>query len=496
MATLINKFKALFKPNDLTQGSIVKGMLTFMVPILLSMLFQQLFTLTDSIIVGQNLSSPEIAGINDVACLSSIALQFCIGVCSGFSVVISHKVGEGDEKAVRKSFYLQLVLCVILTIVLTIGFCLATNALLLIMNITPGLEGSDQQLLYQSAYDYLFIMFLGIFSNMAYNFILSNLRALGDSFTPFMFLVFAVILNVGLDLLFVVPLQWGVKGSAWATVISQAAAGLGCFIYAFIKYDYLRYQKGDLKVTRKFIIEHLKLGLPLGLQSSILEIGVIVMQMSVIAFDYDVTGALVAGLPAQVGYSIACKVNLIVMNVYSAVGTALMTFMGQNYGSRKDDRIKKGLAYGALIGFILYVVLTIATLLITINGAYMYIFLKPENISQEAIRYGNLYIYLCFPCHLILLILFICRNSLQGLDKPLCPFLAGISEMTARTLCCFFLPALVNGGAINSSASDLAILAVYLADPLAWLAAILTMGFVLLKTVYGKKNDLLMVGEK
>ncbi len=488
MKNLFQKFKKIFDPIDLTSGSIIKGLLAFMVPILLSMLFQQLYTLTDTIIVGQNLSSYEIAGINDVSCASNIALQFCVGATSGFSVALSHKIGEKDETGVRKSFYLQAWLCIALTTVLTLSFAFLTDFILEIMKITPSASDSNQQLLYDSAHDYLFIIFLGIFATMAYNFIFSNLRALGDSFTPFLFLVIGVVLNVGLDFLFIVPFKWGVKGSAWATVLSQAIAALLCFIYAFVKFKNLHYHKGDLKVSRHFIIEHLKLGLPLGFQSAILQIGIIIMQMGVIAFDYNPDGSLVASTPAQVGYSIACKVNLIIMNVYSSIGTAMMTFLGQNYGSRKDDRIKKGLLYGTIIGLIAYIVLTILGLLITINGAYMYIFLKPENITPEAIKYGNLYLYLCVPCDVILLLLFICRNSLQGLDRPLFPFLAGVGELAARTLCCIFLPMLVNGGPTNSASSTMSFLAVCLGDPLAWIAATSIMIIPLLKTVYGKKG--------
>lgn len=488
MKDLLTKFKKLFEPIDLTEGSIIKGLLLFMIPILLSMIFQQLYTMTDAIIVGQNLGAYEIAGINDVGCLSSIALQFCIGATSGFSVVISHKIGEKDEDGVRRSFYFQIILCLLLTIVMTVGFCLGTDGMLSLMKISPSETDPNQQLLYESAHDYLFIIFLGIFATIAYNLIFANLRALGDSFTPFLFLVFGVIINIGLDLLFIIPLKWGVSGSAWATVLSQAIAALGCLIYAFIKFKNLRYQKGDWKVSKSFIFEHIKLGVPLGLQSSILEIGIIIMQMAVIAFDYSADGALVIGTPAQVGYSIACKVNLIIMNVYTSVGTAMMTFLGQNYGCKKDQRIKKGLAYGTLIGVISYVVLTIIGLLITIHGAYMYIFLKPDNITPEAIKYGNLYLYLCIPGDLMLLLLFICRHSLQGLNKPLFPFLAGIGELLARTLCCLFLPQIVNGGPINSSASDMSYIAVSLADPLAWIAATAIMIFPLIHLVYGKKN--------
>ena len=489
MNTVLKKFKKLFEPFDLTKGSITKGLLLFMVPILLSMVFQQLFTMTDAIIVGQNLGTYEIAGINDVSAISNIALQFCIGVTSGFSVVISHKIGENNFNDARKSFYLQLVLCLAMTVILTIGFCLSTDLLLGIMKITPSETDANQQLLYQSAHDYVFIIYLGIFANMFYNFIFSNLRALGDSFTPFIFLVLAVILNIFLDYLFIVPLNWGVSGSAWATVLSEALATIACFIYAYVKYSYLHYQRGDLKVTKRFVLEHLKLGLPLGLQSSILEIGIIIMQMGVIAFDYTVEGTLVVGTPAQVGYSVACKVNLIIMNVYQSIAMALMTYLGQNHGANQYGRIKKGLAIGSLIGFIAYLILTTVGLLITINGAYMYIFLKPENITPEAIKYGNLYLYLCIPCDFILLILFICRHSLQGLDRPLFPFLAGIGELLARTICCLFLPQIVNGGPINSSASDMSFIAVSLADPLAWIAAIAFMLVPLIRTVYFNKND-------
>ena len=489
MGNIWQKFKKLFDPIDLTKGNITKDILLFMVPILLSLVFQQLFTLTDAIIVGQNLGPYEIAGINDVGCLSSIALQFCIGVTSGFSVVISHKIGENNLNNARKSFYNQFLLCLVMTVLLTICFCLGTNGLLSLMKINPSEIDANQQLLYESAHDYLFIIFLGIFANMFYNFIFSNLRALGDSFTPFIFLILGVILNIFLDWLFIVPLKWGVVGSAWATVLAEALATVACFIYAFKKYDYLHYQKGDLKVSSDFIIDHLKLGLPLGLQSSILEIGVIIMQMGVIAFDYTASGTLVVGTPAQVGYSIACKINLMIMNVYQSIAIAMMTYLGQNQGAGEYKRIKKGLIIGSAIGLISYAILTAVGLLITINGAYMHIFLKPDNITPEAIHYGNLYLYLCVPCDLILLVLFICRHSLQGLNHPLFPFLAGIGELAARTVCCLFLPQLVNGGPINSSASSLSFIAVSLADPLAWIAAVSIMIVPLIKTVFFNKND-------
>ncbi len=496
MKEVLNRFKNLFQTRDLTRGSIVKGLIVFMIPILLSIVFQQLFTLTDTIIVGQNLSPYEISGINDVGCLASMALQFIIGATSGFSVVISHKIGENNKDHVRKSFYLQMLICFLLTVVMTLGFCIFVDPLLSLLKITPSSIDANAQLLYQSAHDYLFVIYLGIYSSMAYNFLFANLRALGDSFTPFLFLVIGVLLNIALDMLFVVGLHWGVIGSAWATVISQSVSSILCAIYIFKKYDFLHYKKGDLSSSRGFVVNHLKLGLPLGLQASILEIGIIIMQVGLISFDYLPNGMLVSGTPAQVGYSIACKLNFIIMNVYMAIGTAMLTYTGQNYGSRNTERIRKGILYGSLIGAVAFVILTLFGMLLTINGFYMYIFLKPENISQETIRYGNYYLWLCVPCDLILMLLFLCRNVLQGLNRPLFPFLAGVSELVARILCCLFLPPAVNGGPINSEASMASYLALSLADPLAWIAATLIMIIPLLYIIFNKKKGIYRLSDE
>lgn len=486
---VLKKFKEFFTPIDLTKGSILKGLVIFLIPILLSLVFQQIYTMTDAIIVGQNLGESEIAGINDVGPLSAFALQFAIGVTSGFSVVISHKMGIGNLRGARKSFLLQIWLSALLCVVLTVLFCFLVDPLLALMDITNS-GGVEMQKVYQAAHDYLFVIYLGIVSQMGYNLIVSVLRALGDSFAPFLFLILGTLLNIVLDLLFIIPFNWGVVGAAWATNIAQLLATVACFIYAFKKFSFLRFQKEDFHTTKTFVLEHLKLGLPLGFQFSILEIGVILMQIIVIAFDKDANGLdMVSGKPAQLGYSVACKIHLIIMNVYMALGTAMLTFTGQNYGARKYDRIKKGFKISLLIGLICWVLLTAFGFLVSINGAYLYLFLKAENITSDVIKYGNYYLYVALPCDLILMVLFIARNSLQGLDKPLFPFLAGIGELIARCLVCLFLPVLVNGGPINANASLASYIAVSFADPLAWLAATIIMIIPLIKFIYRNKED-------
>ena len=487
-------FKNLFNPIDLTRGSILKNIIIFLIPILLSLIFQQLYSLTDAIIVGQTLSSPEISGINDVGPLCNIALQFAIGCTSGFSVIIANLIGKKDKDGARKSFIVQIILSLIITIILTIAFCLSTDSLLSLMDIKSSEIDVNKQMVYEAAHDYLFVIYLGIICQMGYNLIVANLRALGDSFTPFLFLVFGTIANIFLDLLFIIPLKLGVAGSAWATNLSQLLAAIGCFIYAFIKYPFLKPKKEDFKFNYKFIVAHLKDGCPLGFNFAILQIGIVIMQMAVISFDYDPNGNMLATQPAQIGYSIACKIIMILVNAYNALGTCAITYFGQNDGAKNYERINKGFKTLFIIGIIMWIGLGGIFLLMTINGAYLYIFLDKSKINADVIKFGNDYLYVTLPLSIIVMILILLRNTLSGLNKPLTPFLAGIGELLARSLLCLFLPEIVNGGPINSLANEASYITTCFADPLAWIAASLIMIVPMILVI--KNNNKLIAQNK
>jgi len=483
-------FRQLFNPIDLTEGSIFKTLLLFLIPILLSLLFQQMYTLTDSIVIGKTLSPEEVSGVNDVGALVNIILQFAVGSTSGFAVVTAHKVGEKNPDGARKSFLVQIYLGLILSALLTVLAVLLVNPLLSTIGIRPDLEdpSSPTQQVYQAAHDYLFVIDLGFVFQMGYNLVLSVLRALGDSFTPFLFLVVGTVANVINDTLFLIVFKWGVIGAAWATNLSQFIAMAGCFVYAFRHYPQLRFRKGDSRFSWSFVLEHLKLGLPLGLQFSILEIGIIIMQAAVISFDYVQAGSLkmVAGTPAQLGYSTACKYYSFFLNLYSALGTGMVTFVGQNYGAKKWDRIRKGVNESLLIGTGFWALSNLIGFLGMINNGYLYLFLKSSSINAEVAKYGNAYLDVALPSGWILMVLFLFRNSLQGLDRPLFPFLAGIGELLARSLLCLYLPSFLNGGPIDHTASLSSYVGVCFADPLAWVAATLIMVFPILHAL--KKN--------
>ena len=487
--SLLRKFRHLFDPIDLTKGDIKKIMLAFMIPIMLSMFFQQIYTLTDTIICGQNLGADEIAGINDAATLVYFALDLATGCASGFSVILAKKIGERNPDEGRKSFLVSILLGTILSVIITIVAIACIDPLLSWLNIFPSATDIHRQALYEAARSYLFVMYLGTIAIFAYNLIIAALRAMGDAFTPFLFLVFSTVLNIGLDLLFIVVFSWGVTGAAVATVISQALAAFGSFIYAFVRYPMLRFRKGDMHFTFRFVMDHLRLGLPLGFQYSILAIGIVLMQAAVIAFDIDPNGLAVAGMPAQLGYGVANKVGGLLITPLTAMGAGMLDFMGQNLGAKNYARIRKGFEVSMVIGTVTWLLLSTIGLLLTINGAYQYIFLSADEVTAKTISFGNMYLYISMPFMGFLMVLFICRNSLQGLERPLFPFLAGIGELLARSLICLFLPALVNGGPISSATDPSLFWAVAIADPTAWIVASLTLAIPFIIDVYVKAPD-------
>lgn len=486
---ILSKFKNLFKPIDLTQGKIWKTILIFFIPIVLSYLFQQVYTLTDSIICGQFLKATEVAGVNNSNAVTFLSLQFAMGLASGFSVVVSKKIGENNKVDARKSILIQLIFGAIIGILITIVFIFLIKPILLWMDIKPSDIDISGNEVYEAAYLYTLIIVIGTTAVLFYNIMLGILRAIGDSFVPFIFLVCSTILNVGLDLLFIVVFKWAVFGAAFATVVSQFIAFIGCFIYTFLRYKDLRIKKEDFHFSFNYILNHFKLGLPLAFQFSVLGIGIIVMQAAVVAFDKTPAGLVVNLTPATNGIGVGYKLNNFLMCIINALGTAMLSYCGQNYGAKKYDRIKKGINQAIIIGLILCGFIILVGFLFTINGFYMHLFLNEDKINDDVIKYGNLYLYTILPFYPTLMVLFIYRNALQGIEKPLWPFLAGIGELVGRVLICMFIPPLINGGVINSTASNLSFIIVCLGDPLAWIFADVIMIPAIIKYIYKCNPD-------
>jgi MATE efflux family protein len=453
-----------FRPRDLTEGTPWKTILAFAFPIIISYLLQQVYTISDAAIVGQTLTAGEVAGVNDTSSLIFIFLQFAFGVSAGFCVVTAAEVGARDDAGVRRSLSSQIILSAALTVVLTGLALLLLRPMLAWINVTP-----DSPEVYRAAYTYCAIIFAGIGAQLFYNFICSFLRSMGDSVTPLLFLLFSTILNIGLDLLFIVSFRWGVAGAAIATIMAQLISTAGCFLYAFIKYPKIRLRREDWKITGRDILRHLNQGLPLGLQFSVLAIGIIVMQSVVVKFD--ILGGEMVSHAAQNGFGAANKLNSLLMTPLNGLGAAMTSYTAQNKGAGRPDRIKKGtvqalMMVSALAGFSI-----LLGLWLSVGGSYLKIFLSADKITAETIRYGNTYLYVDLAMYLFLGFIFVVRNCVQGIGESRFILGAGTAELAGRVAVCLLLPALLAGGEVSAAAPRLAFYALCAADPAAWIAA-------------------------
>lgn len=465
-------FKKLFAPIDLTKGKIYKVILLFAVPIFISYVFQQIYTLTDAIIVGQNLTPSEVNGVNDVGSITYIVLQFAYGCSAGFSVISSAKKGKNDLDGVRQSFFCQVVLGLIVSIILTILSLIFIDQLLSLVGLTSSLGG----LTFESAKTYLLIIFLGTLFQVAYNQICSLLRSIGDSITPLLFLIASTILNVCLDLLFIIVFKRGVAGAAFATILAQGISALLCFIYTFIKYPYLRFKKEDFKISYKYYLEHLKMGLPLAFQFSILGIGLITMQSTIVKFDTTIEGIVIDNGPSQLAYGAVNKLQTFMMCPLNALGTAMLSYCGQNKGANDYSRIKKGIVQSIIIMLIIYILVFALAMFLLIDDTFLKIFYSSSSIDPKSAYLGRLNLLSVMPFFFLVGTLFILRGSIQGIEKPLIPFLAGIFELIARTSMCYFGPYLF-ASSISTSldlySNPAPFIATVLADPFAWFMALI-----------------------
>lgn len=464
---MFNSIKNIFKPIDLTKGKPYKQILIFMLPILISYVFQQVYTISDAAIVGKYLSAPEVSGVNVVYSLIFIVLQFAFGCSSGFSVITSNYAGEKNEEGIRKSFATQIFLSLIISIILTILAVFLIPPLLSYINLKP----TDAD--YQFAKTYLFIIYLGLFTQVFYNLMVSVLRSIGDSLTPLLFLIGSTILNIILDFVCILVFKWGVAGAALATVFSQFIAFIACLIYSLVKYPFFRVKLSDFKMSLKFMYDHLKLGLPLAFQFSILAIGLITLEKAMVKFD--IGNSLLYGkevFNCKIAYGAAVKFNDFLMCPLSALGTACLSYSGQNYGAKDVKRLKLGLKQALILMFIIYLILVIIGVACSINGNYTELFLSSDNNNDRVRFYASTYMIIDSCMYFSLGLLFIGRNYLQGLGKSLYPFLAGICELVGRVVIAEFMPSLVDKA---NPYSDRAYISVCFSDSLAWIFAFLVL---------------------
>lgn len=397
---------------DMTNGSPMKLILGFAIPLFFGFLFQQFYNLVDTVIVGRFLGVDDLASVGATGSINFLIIGFCMGVCNGFSIPVSHKFGAGDYEGVRRYVANCAWLGIGFAAVLTVVTTLLCRDILVLMH-TPGdiLEG---------AYTYIFIIFLGIPATFLYNIVSGVIRALGDSRTPVIFLVLSSFVNIGLDLLFIINLQLGVAGAALATVIAQVLAGVGCLLFMIWKFEILKIRKGEWAPDGHMMMVLCGMGIPMGLQYSITAIGSVVLQSATNTLGSTAVASVTAG--SKVSCFLACP--------FDALGSTMATYGGQNVGAGKLERLGKGLKSCVLIG----AGYSVMAFLIVLVGGEGLARLFVESSETEII--GNVKLFLLFntASYFLLALVNIVRFLIQGMGFPTFAILAGVLEMIARSV--------------------------------------------------------------
>ncbi|HIS25694.1 MAG TPA: MATE family efflux transporter [Candidatus Pullilachnospira intestinigallinarum] len=428
---------------DMTTGSPARIILGFTLPIFIGNVFQQFYNMADTIIVGKFVGTKALAAVGSTGTIMFLIYGFVVGMTAGFTVLTAQKFGAGDMPAMRRTVAGASILSLLVGLILTAAFMLLMKPWLQLMH-TP----SD---IFADAYAYIMIISAGILAQMLYNLLASILRALGNSRVPLYFLILSALLNIVLDLVFIIVFHMGAAGAAVATVISQGVSGVLCLLYIIKKVPMLHMTREDWHPSGALLKTQIGIGIPMALQYSITAIGTMMVQSAL-----NILGStLVAAFTA------ASKIEQVVTQAYVALGTTIATFGAQNMGAGNVPRIRQGFKVSTIIG-IIYSFLA-AALIMTVGKYMTYLF-----VSEDAgllIRSVDIYLKCVGAFFIPLTIVNVYRNGIQGLGYGLLPMMAGVAELVGR------------GVAAVIAAGQKSYVGVCLASPAAWvLAAALLIG--------------------
>ncbi|MEI3369473.1 MAG: MATE family efflux transporter [Clostridium sp.] len=422
---------------DMTKGNVFNIILGFAIPLLLGMLFQQFYSMVDTIIVGKYLGVSALASVGSTGSINFMIIGFCMGVCNGFAIPVAQKFGAGNFKKLRKYVFNSGFLAIVFSVVMTLIVCVFCRQILIAMR-TP-------EDIIQGAYSYIYVIFLGIPATYLYNLLSGIIESLGDSKTPLFFLIISSIINIILDLFLIIYMHMGVAGAAWATVIAQAVSGILCLIYMRKKYSVLKFESDELKIDGYCIRRLCYMGVPMGLQYSITAIGSVILQAAVNGLGSIIVAAVTA----------AGKISMFLCCPFDALGSTMATYTGQNIGAGKLERISEGIKKSMIIGSVYSIV---ALMISVFFGKSLALLFVNENeieilakVSENLIIVAAFYIPLC--------IVNVVRFTIQGMGYSTFAILAGVCEMIARALCGFILVPIFG------------YVAVCLASPVAWIFA-------------------------
>ena len=429
--------------SDMTTGNPMKIIFNFTLPIFIGNVFQQFYNMADAVIVGKFVGNKALAAVGSTGTIMFLIYGFVVGMTAGFTVLTAQKFGAGDMPAMRRTVAGASFLSLLVGLVLTAAFMAFMKPWLTLMH-TP-------EDIFADAYAYIMIISAGILAQMLYNLLASILRALGNSRVPLYFLILSALLNIVLDLVFIIVFHMGAAGAAAATVISQGVSGALCLVYIVKKVPLLHMTREDWKLSGALLGTQIRIGIPMALQYSITAVGTMMVQASL-----NILGSTLVA-----AYTAAGKIEQIVTQAYVAMGTTMATYGAQNMGAGNISRIRQGFKASTVIG-VVYAVVS-AALVMTVGKYITYLFVSEDvALIMDSV---NTYLVCAGIFFIPLAIVNIYRNGIQGLGYGLLPMMAGVAELAGR------------GVVAVIAARQKSYLGVCLASPAAWvLAALLLIG--------------------
>ena len=442
---------------DLTVGKPLFQILRFALPLVLGTLFQQLYSFADTVIVGRCLGTDALGAVGTTYSLNFLILGFVQGACVGFGIPVAETFGAKDQGGLRKYLFNGALLCVVLSVVFTIFTTLMAGPLLQLIH-TP-------EELYADAVLYIRIIFLGIPATVLYNYASSVLRAMGDSQHPFYFLLAASVLNIGLDYLLIVSMGMGVDGAAIATVLSQLLSGGLCAFWFFTrtaKQEELTFRGQSSLLSAGHCKRLGYIGFPMGFEYSVSAIGAVIMQDAINLLGSTAVAAQTAGEKIRQMFTLPME----------SVGMAMATYVGQNHGAHRTDRIKQGIQDGCTIQLTYCVAAWVVIFFVKPYAVGLVLGDADPAVTAGAIQYLAI-MSLLFCFHGLLMIF---RNTLQGLGYSVQAIISGVGELIGRSL-----------GGLLAVKTGLGYVGICLSNPFAWGLAMLYCMFMVRRML--KRED-------
>lgn len=441
---------------DLTKGNISKVILQFAIPIFLGQIIQIFYGITDTWIIGKILGDNALAAVGSVTPINDLIVGFLIGLTNGFAIIAAQFFGAKDKEGLNKSFAGSLLFGTLTALILTISSVTFLPHILSLINIAPEhiVNGTN----------YIRVILLGMIASMLYNVFASTLRAMGDTKAPLIFLVISAILNIVLDFMLVGMAHMGVAGASIATVFSQLISALLCYVYIQKKYPILHLAKNSFNFDTILIKKLCSSGLSMGLMSSLVSLGTLLLQSSINTFS---TNIIVAHYAAR-------KLTSIFMMPYSILGMTMASYCSQNYGAREYERIRIGIKKSLCLSWfwcaaVIVISYTIVPILIKA--------ITSTNVD-EVIQTGTLYLRVDTLLYFVAATITILRNSLQGIGEHITPIISSTIELIGKFLTVIFLAPL------------LGYMGIIISEPIVWVLMVIPLIVKIKKSVIFSNKSL------